>query len=60
MATVTAFPQPTTRPMCSWCEMGAHTECSGCRCTWERDTFDSNRVCEWCDDSACLCHAEES
>jgi hypothetical protein len=38
--------------------MGAHTECPDCHCTWERDTFYANRVCEWCDDGDCACHDE--
>lgn len=49
---------PTRDSLCSWCQMGAHTECSACTCTWERDTFYANRVCEWCDDGDCACHDE--
>ena len=57
--TIATRPHETVVTGCSACDYGAHTECSACGCTWDRDVVDANVVSDACSDRSCLCHDAE-
>ena len=56
--TIATRPHETVAAGCSACEYGAHTECSACGCTWDRDIGPRNTIGDACRDGACACHDE--
>ena len=57
---IATLPHETVVAGCSACEFGAHTECSTCGCTWDRDIAPRNVVADSCSDGGCACHDESA